>query len=74
MQVLTDPRTTVSQSLNAILTAELTDNADWEMLIDLADELGHDDLSDQFTEAFTNEQKHLVNVQTWLSTRVMSKV
>ena len=74
MQVLNDPRTTVSQCLNALLTAELTDNAGWELLIDLANELGHPDLSDQFTEALTNEQDHLLKVQTWLSERVMSKV
>ena len=74
MQVLNDPRTTVSQCLNALLTAELTDNAGWEMLIDLAEELGHTDLSEQFTEALNNEQKHLLNVQTWLSDRVMAKV
>src|SRR5690606_32315938 len=30
MQVVTDPRTTLAQSLNAMLTAELTDNAGWE--------------------------------------------
>ena len=74
MQVLNDPRTTVSQCLNALLTAELTDNAGWELLIDLAEELGHTDLSEQFTEALNNEQKHLLNVQTWLSDTVMSKV
>ena len=74
MQVLNDPRTTVSQCLNALLTAELTDNAGWELLIDLAEELGHDDLSEPFTEALTNEQDHLLKVQTWLSERVMSKV
>ena len=74
MQVLNDPRTTVSQCLNALLTAELTDNAGWEMLIDLAEELGHDDLSEQFTEALTNEQEHLLKVQSWLSERVMAKV
>ena len=74
MQVLNDPRTTVSQCLNALLTAELTDNAGWEMLIDLAEELGHSDLSEQFTQALNNEQKHLLNVQTWLSDRVMAKV
>jgi bacterioferritin (cytochrome b1) len=74
MQVLTDPRTTVTQCLNALLTAELTDNAGWEMLIDLADELGHQDLSERFTEALANEQEHLMNVQSWLSDRVMAKV
>ncbi len=74
MQVLVDPRTTVTQCLNAILTAELTDNAGWEMLIDVADELGHSDLSERFAEALENEQKHLLNVQSWLSARVMAKV
>jgi bacterioferritin (cytochrome b1) len=74
MQVLTDPRTTMSQCLNAILTAELTDNAGWEMLIDIADELGYEDLSSQFTVALDNEQKHLLNVQAWLSDRVMAKI
>jgi ferritin-like metal-binding protein YciE len=44
------------------------------MLIDLAEELGHDDLSEQLTEALTNEQDHLVKVQTWLSERVMAMV
>jgi hypothetical protein len=74
MQVLMDPRTTVTQCLNAMLTAELTDNAAWELLIDVAEELGHEDLSAQFTEALDNEQKHLLNVQTWLSERVMAKI
>jgi bacterioferritin (cytochrome b1) len=74
MQVLVDPRTTMAQCLNAILTAELTDNAGWEMLIDLADELGHNDLNESFTEALENEQDHLTNVQTWLSDRVIAKI
>lgn len=73
-QVLLDPRTTVSQCLSALLVAELTDNAGWEMLIDLAEELGHSDLSEQFTEALNNEQKHLLNVQSWLADRTMAKV
>ncbi len=74
MQVLTDPRTTVTQCLQALLTAELTDNAGWEMLIDVAEELGHSDLSERFTDALTNEQNHLLNVQTWLSDRVSAKL
>jgi hypothetical protein len=74
MQVLTDPRTSVTQCLNAILTAELTDNAGWEMLIDLAGEFGHTDLEEQFTEALENEQKHLLNVQSWLSDGIMASV
>jgi rubrerythrin len=74
MQVLVDPRTTVTQCLQAILMAELTDNAGWELLIDLADELGHEDMSERFTEALENEQRHVLNVQTWLSDRIMAKI
>lgn len=74
MQVVVDPRTTVTQCLNAMLTAELTDNAGWEMLINLADELGHADLVEQFTQALENEQKHLLNVQSWLSDDIMAMV
>src|SRR5919205_1985527 len=40
MQVLTDPRSSMAQCLQAMLTAELTDNAGWELLINLADNLG----------------------------------
>jgi len=74
MQVLMDPRTTVTQCLSAILTAELTDNAGWEMLINLAGEFGYEDLEEQFTGAFENEQKHLMNVQNWLSDGIMATV
>ncbi len=74
MQVLTDPRTTVTQSLNALLTAELTDNAGWEMLIELADEVGQEALSERFTEALDNEQRHLDSVRAWLTDRVLAKV
>lgn len=71
MQVLTDPRTSLAQCLQAILTAELTDNAGWELLIKLADNLGYEELSVQFQEALTNEEEHLVNVRSWLSECVM---
>lgn len=40
LQVLADPRTTIGQSLAAILVAELADNAGWELLVQLADDSG----------------------------------
>jgi hypothetical protein len=67
IQVLTDPRTTVPQSLQAILTAELTDNAGWELLIRLTAEAGHDELAAEFRGALSNEERHLVSVHGWLS-------
>ena len=71
MQVLTDPRSSMAQCLQAMLTAELTDNAGWELLINLADNLGYDDLKTEFESALANEEEHLLNVRNWLSECVM---
>jgi hypothetical protein len=68
MQVITDPRTTVAQSLSAILTAELTDNAGWELLGDLATRIGETDLAEQCTVALEAEAEHLVTIRGWLET------
>jgi len=65
LQVVTDPKTTPAQSLHAILVAELTDNAAWDELIVLADELDMDELSGQFAEARDNEREHLETVRQW---------
>jgi ferritin-like metal-binding protein YciE len=59
VQVLTDPRSSMAQCLSAILTAELTDNAGWELLINLAENLGYDDMKTQFKAALENEEQHL---------------
>ncbi|HEX2056570.1 MAG TPA: hypothetical protein VHF07_08750, partial [Nitrospiraceae bacterium] len=40
MQIITDPRTSVAQSLHAIHIAELADHDGWELLIKLVEELG----------------------------------
>jgi rubrerythrin len=65
--VIVDPRTTLLQSLEAILMAELADNACWEALIELAQEAGKDTFVQQFQEALGNEQDHLDKVQAWLA-------
>lgn len=73
LQVITDPRTTIAQSLEAILTAELTDNACWELLCDLAAESGHGDLVQLFQQAVQSEAEHLVMVKKWLREMVLSE-
>jgi bacterioferritin (cytochrome b1) len=73
LQVLTDPRTNVAQCLQAILTAELTDNDGWQMLINLAEELGHADMATEFRGALANEEKHLSSVRGWLEGHVMAQ-
>lgn len=65
--VIVDPRTTLLQSLEAILIAELADNACWGALIALAQEAGKDTFVQQFQEALGNEQDHLDKVQAWLA-------
>ena len=71
LQVLTDPRSSMAQCLQAMLTAELTDNDGWRLLIQLAENLGHDELKAEFESALANEEEHLINVRTWLSESVL---
>lgn len=65
MQAVTDPRTTLAQSLHAMLAAELIDNEGWEDLMSLARELGHDDMANRFKQALDEEAVHLTKVRNW---------
>jgi hypothetical protein len=67
LQVVTDPRTTLAQCLNAVLTAELTDNAGWELLIQLAEDAGETELAGRFLGALGQEQEHLAIIKGWLT-------
>lgn len=73
LQVLTDPRTTVAQALNSILAIELTDNASWELLIELAEAAGHEELAQSFTAALATEAHHLQLVKGWLRQAVLEE-
>jgi rubrerythrin len=70
VQVIGDPRTTLTESLKAILTAELTDNDGWLTLADLAERLGHEDTAEAFRRALAEEEDHLARVRSWLTTAV----
>jgi rubrerythrin len=65
VQVLNDPRSSIAQSLHAILTAELSDKAGWETLVALADEHELTEMVNDFSDALNNEREHLALVQTW---------
>jgi len=67
MQVITDPRTTLLNALDAILIAELADNDSWEGLIELARHAGQDGLAERFIGALRDEVEHLENVRRWLA-------
>ncbi len=63
MQVVTDPMTSVTQSLHAILVAELADNDAWEELVRLAQQFGQDEMVEQFEKARDEEREHLEGIR-----------
>jgi rubrerythrin len=72
LQVLNDPRTTLSQCLTAVLTTEMADTAGWELLARMAREAGETDMADEFEQARVSEQEHDVKVKRWLTDLVMT--
>ena len=70
--VLADPRTDLRQCLEGLLVAELTDNACWETLIELANEVGQDEMATRMSGALASEQDHLRRVRSWLAAAMQS--
>jgi hypothetical protein len=54
------------------LIAELADNACWETLIVLAQELGQEEMVGRFQRALADEADHLIRVQTWLRRGILA--
>jgi rubrerythrin len=73
MQAITDPRTSVAQSLHAIHIAELTDHDGWKLLIKLAEELGQDDMAGTFRGALAEEERHLATIRELIEKLCMSE-
>jgi hypothetical protein len=65
LQAAADPRTTLAQTLQVALAAELVDVASWEMLISLAEGLGQDGMADRFRTALGRETEHVAKVRSW---------
>jgi hypothetical protein len=63
----------VAQALNALLTAELSDNASWDLLIELAGETGHDEMAKRFAAPQERERDHLDLVRAWLRAAVLEE-
>lgn len=65
--ILVDPRTTLIECLDAIMTAELTDHESWEHLVPLVAPLRDRDLEARVREAERTEAEHLAKVRGWLA-------
>lgn len=74
VKVVTDPRTSMPQSLDAMLTVELTDNAAWETLIELSRELGLERMARAFEPCLAQEQEHLRQVTAWVKGGLLRRV
>jgi tRNA isopentenyl-2-thiomethyl-A-37 hydroxylase MiaE len=73
LQVVTDPRTTMPQALQAILIAELADAEGWAMLVQLAQAVGETALADEAKKAAREEETHLGAVRAWLTQQVIDE-
>lgn len=73
MKVITDPRTSVCQCLEAMLALELADNDAWDLLIKLADDMGLSDIAEKFRHALAEEDVHLLNIRQWHEELVRSQ-
>ena len=73
VQVLTDPRSTLSQCLVVMLSAEAADTEGWDLLVALAESLGFDELATQFRLALVEEEEHVVKVRAWLTNATMGQ-
>jgi rubrerythrin len=70
VQVICDPRSSLGESIEAILTAELVDNGAWERLVELSEELGYGELAEQLRGCERQEKVHLESARRWLTSRV----
>jgi rubrerythrin len=65
LQAAADPRTTLAQTLQVAMAAELVDVASWEMLISMAERVGQDGMAERFRKALERETEHLTKVRGW---------
>lgn len=74
LQTIGDPRTTLSQSLGAILIAEAADNEGWDLLIKLCDAVKEVELKKEFTQCKAEEDEHLRIIRQLVSVATMDNL
>jgi rubrerythrin len=71
-KVIQDARTTLAESLHALLIAELVDSDGWQVLQEVAEQLDQEDLVQLCATAQREEREHLEAVRGWLSAHAMA--
>jgi ferritin-like metal-binding protein YciE len=72
LQAAADPRTTLAQTLQVALAAELVDVASWEMLISMAEQVGQGNMAERFSKALEHENEHVAKVRGWCESLVFA--
>jgi ferritin-like metal-binding protein YciE len=72
LQAAADPRTTLAQTLQVALAAELVDVASWETLISMAEQMGQDGMVERFRKALDHETEHVAKVRGWFETLTLA--
>lgn len=70
-KVITEPRTTILQCLEAIQIAELADNVAWENLQELCRSMGLDEVAASFDKPIAQEQVHQEVISDWIKQLVL---
>lgn len=72
LDVIADARVSLSDSLHALLVAELADNAAWDHLVGLCEHTGKKELVGDLRRCEEQEQQHLGSVKRWLQAHDMN--
>lgn len=67
-KVLSEPRMSFVDGLEAMLMAELAENDGWKLLLLRMQECGLDDATGDFRQAQADEQRHLEWIRAWTQT------
>jgi hypothetical protein len=73
VEAVSDPRVTLTESLKAVLAAELIDNDSWLTLVEVAEGLGQEVLAQEFRHSLAVEEGHLARVRIWLSSAIQDE-
>ena len=73
LKVITDPRTSVAACVQSILALELLDNEGWELLVELAQGMGEEDMVKKFKKAIADEEEHLKGIRLLYSQLVKAE-
>jgi rubrerythrin len=68
LQVVSDPRTTLTEALTAVRMAELGDEEAWTSIAMMAERLGNDELAKHFRHALSQENQHVLKLRRWVDT------